>query len=86
MAVFFLGEVFAGVGERGTAAVETVGVVNLFAAGLRGKKLTRDLWKVGEGRWHTVSLSQLIHLGIIMLVKLKAKAVKGSVNKGSRLV
>lgn len=33
MAVFFLGEVFAGVGERGTAAVETVGVVNLFAAG-----------------------------------------------------
>lgn len=79
MAVFFVGEVFASVSERGTAAVETVGVVNLCAAGLRGKMLVRGLEEVEDGRRSTVSLSQLIHLGIIMLVRVKAKAVKGSV-------
>lgn len=79
MAVFFVGEVFAGVSERGTATVETVSVVNRFAAGLRGKMLVRSLEEVGDGRRCTVSLSQLIHLGIIMLVMVKAKAVKGSV-------
>ena len=41
MAVFFVREVFAGVDERGTSAVETIGVVNLFAAGLREKTLMR---------------------------------------------
>ena len=41
MAVFFVREIFAGVGERGTAAVETISVVNLFAAGLRGQMLMR---------------------------------------------
>ena len=34
MAVLFFREVFAGFGEGGTAAVETVGVVYTFAAGL----------------------------------------------------
>lgn len=34
MAVLVVGEVLAGTGERGTAFVKTVGVVNLFAAGL----------------------------------------------------
>lgn len=43
MAVFFMGEVVAGFGERGTAVVETIGVVNLFAAGLRGMLLARGV-------------------------------------------
>ena len=78
--VFFLREVFAGVGERGTAAVETIGVVNLFAARLIGENLVRCRGDVEEGRRRTVSLSQLIHLGVIMLVRVKAKAVKVSVS------
>ena len=41
MAVFFVGEVFAGIAERGTAAVETIGVVNLVATGLKGRMLMR---------------------------------------------
>lgn len=36
MTVFFLREVFTVACERGTTAVETVSVVNSFAAGLRG--------------------------------------------------
>lgn len=35
MAVLLVGEVLAVVGERGTAAVEAIGVVNLRAAGLK---------------------------------------------------
>lgn len=34
MAVFIVGKVFAGTGEGGTSAVQTVGVVNVFAAWL----------------------------------------------------
>ena len=37
MAVLVVGKVLAGAGEGGTAFVKTVGVVNLFAAGLSEK-------------------------------------------------
>lgn len=48
MAVFFMGEVFAGIGKRGTAAMETVGVVNPFAAGLRNSMLIKGVGDVAE--------------------------------------
>ena len=80
MAVLIVGEVLAGAGERGTAFVKTVGVVNLFAAGLSEKNvIERPVRGLGEVGRHTVSLSQLIHLGIIMLARVKAEAVNGSV-------
>lgn len=41
MAVFFVWEVFTVVCERGTTAVETVSVMNFFAAGLRGNMSMR---------------------------------------------
>ncbi len=43
MTVFLVGKVIAGFGERGTAAMKAIGVVNLFAAGLRGKVLVMGL-------------------------------------------
>ena len=45
MTVFLVRKVFAGFGERGTAAVEAVCVVNLFAAGLREKTLVEGYTK-----------------------------------------
>lgn len=50
MAVLLVGEVFTGFCERGTPAVETVGVVNPFAAGLREDISERAL---KGGRWQT---------------------------------
>ena len=43
MTVFLVGKVIAGFGERGTAAMKAIGVVNLSAAGLRGEVLVMGL-------------------------------------------
>ena len=42
MAIFFVGEVFASLRERGTATVETIRVVNPFAAWLKRKMSRRS--------------------------------------------
>ena len=43
MAVFTLGEVFAGSGKGGTDSVQTVGVVDVFAGGLETMDRQRQL-------------------------------------------
>ena len=76
MAVLFFREVFAGFGEGGTAAVEAIGVVYTFAAGLlKSDCQLGPLKKLGMGGADTVCSSQLIHLGIIIAVNVRAQAV-----------
>ena len=79
MAIFIVREVFAGFGKGGTAAMETISVVNLFASGLKRENVSPR--RLIDERRHTVSLSQLIHLGINMLVRVKAKAIEDLVSE-----
>ena len=62
--------------------MEPISVVNLFATGLKREDVSPK--SLIGGRMRTDSLSQLIHLGIIMLVSVKAKAIEESVSE-SRL-
>lgn len=87
MAVLCSGEVVAGTGEGGAATVEAVGVVDVSTTGLirpkkEGKKSVHRSCRVfGRRRGvHTVSLSQLIQRGVMILVKVMAHAGELSVS------
>lgn len=67
--------------EGGTAFVEAIGIVDVFAAGLsehgdfsEDLGLRKDSFHRMDRRLNTVSLFQLIHLGVMMLVKVIAHA------------
>ena len=55
--------------------MEAVGVVYAFAAGLLEHCSVGAFEVTGKGGGHTVSSSQLIHLGIIIAVNVRAQAV-----------
>ncbi len=76
MAIVLLGEGFAFACEGGAASVEAVGVVNSFAAGLNTGLLVCGGYEKGSRGGFTVSLSQLIQRGTIMLVKVRAQAME----------
>lgn len=66
MAVLFVRELFAGAGKRGTAFVKTIGVVNLFATGLKQEDIIERPvrgWKRYEGilfRYPSLSILVLL--------------------------
>lgn len=78
MAVVVLREMRTALRERGTAPVQAVGVVDVVAGELRagGAKTVSDGAEgAGRGkRGGTVSLSQLIQRGTMMLVRVMAQA------------
>ena len=78
MAIDFLWEVVAGTGEGGASSMQAVGIVDLFTAGLEdGRSLDNSRFPTRCALdYRTVSLSQLIHRGIIILVKVAANAVQ----------
>ena len=80
MAISFVWKVFAGIGEGRTATVKAVGIMYMLTAGLKTEIVSTcvsgDIGTGGMRSCRTVSLSQLIQRGIMILVKVMAHAVE----------
>lgn len=66
MAVFFVGEILAFVGERRTATMEAVSVMDVSTARLFEKPISRDF--VRDGRWTRLILFRYPNLSISELL------------------